>query len=202
METPLFDVPKAFVGKAAPDFIMPSTRDMSTLEQAVRLDEYRQRWLVLVFYPLDFTFVCPTELRAFSERYDDFVAQGADVLGASVGSVFTHRAWVKAPGRWAAWGSYGSRSRATSHTRYPRTTACIFTTEGTAFAGRFSSTRRASSGRPSSTTRTWGACRRRPIDGIHHVNDDRSASTTAPLERSLPLSPRSRKPRSCDLPWP
>lgn len=97
METPLFDVPKAFVGKAAPDFIMPSTRDMSTLEQAVRLDEYRHRWLVLVFYPLDFTFVCPTELRAFSERYDDFVAQGADVLGASVDSVFTHRAWVKAP---------------------------------------------------------------------------------------------------------
>lgn len=97
METPLFDVPKAFVGKAAPDFVLPSTRDMSTLEQAVRLDEYRHRWLVLVFYPLDFTFVCPTELRAFSERYDDFVAEGADVLGVSVDSVFTHRAWMKAP---------------------------------------------------------------------------------------------------------
>jgi peroxiredoxin (alkyl hydroperoxide reductase subunit C) len=97
METPMFEVPKAFVGKAAPDFVMPSTKDMATLEQPVRLDEYRHKWLVLVFYPLDFTFVCPTELRAFSARYDDFRAEGAEVLGVSVDSVFTHRAWIEAP---------------------------------------------------------------------------------------------------------
>lgn len=97
METPMFEVPKAQVGKAAPDFALPSTKDMVTLEQPARLDEYRRKWLVLVFYPLDFTFVCPTELRAFSARYDDFLAEGAEVLGVSVDSVYTHRAWMKAP---------------------------------------------------------------------------------------------------------
>lgn len=95
--TPIFDVPKAFVGKAAPDFTMPSTKDMDSLGEPVRLDEYRHKWLVMVFYPLDFTFVCPTELRGFSERYKEFVAEGADVLGVSVDSVYTHRAWMKAP---------------------------------------------------------------------------------------------------------
>jgi peroxiredoxin (alkyl hydroperoxide reductase subunit C) len=97
METPLFDVPKAFVGKPAPDFIMPSTRNVQTLEEPVRLADYHRKWLVLVFYPLDFTFVCPTELRAFSERYQDFEGEGADVLGVSVDSVYTHRAWIKTP---------------------------------------------------------------------------------------------------------
>ena len=97
MDTPMFDVPKAFVGKAAPDFTMASTKDIATLEQPVRLDEYRHKWLVLVFYPLDFTFVCPTELRAFSDRYREFTAEGAEVLGVSVDSVYTHRAWIRAP---------------------------------------------------------------------------------------------------------
>ena len=97
METPIFDVPKAFVGKAAPDFVLPSTKNLTTLEQPVRLAEYRHKWLILVFYPLDFTFVCPTELRAFSERYRDIEADGGEVVAVSVDSVYTHRAWMQAP---------------------------------------------------------------------------------------------------------
>src|SRR5690348_6687322 len=88
---------KAMVGQPAPDFDMPSTRNIEKLDQNVKLSDYRHKWLVLVFYPLDFTFVCPTELRAFSERYRDIEADGGDVVGVSVDSVFTHRAWMQAP---------------------------------------------------------------------------------------------------------
>jgi len=52
---------------------------------------------VLFFYPLDFTFVCPTEITALSDRYEEFVALGADVLGVSVDSVYSHRAWINTP---------------------------------------------------------------------------------------------------------
>lgn len=89
--------PRAFVGRAAPDFTMPSTKNIQTLEEPVKLADYAGKWLVLLFYPLDFTFVCPTELRGFSERYEAFKAEGAEVLGVSVDSVHTHRAWLTAP---------------------------------------------------------------------------------------------------------
>ena len=87
----------AQVGRAAPDFNLASTKDLATLESPVRLSDYAGRWLVLVFYPLDFTFVCPTELRALSERYHDFRREEADVLAVSADSVFCHRAWIEAP---------------------------------------------------------------------------------------------------------
>jgi peroxiredoxin (alkyl hydroperoxide reductase subunit C) len=82
------------VGKKAPDFDMPSTKDMKSLKQNVRLDDYKGKYLVLFFYPLDFTFVCPTELKAFSEKYDELKKAGAEVLAVSTDSVFSHRAWI------------------------------------------------------------------------------------------------------------
>ena len=63
---------EAKVGQPAPSFDMPSTKNIEKLNENVQLDEYKGRWLVLLFYPLDFTFVCPTELTSFSDRYDDF----------------------------------------------------------------------------------------------------------------------------------
>lgn len=53
------------------------------------------KYIVLFFYPLDFTFVCPTEITAFSDRYDEFEALGAQVLGVSVDSKFSHLAWIQ-----------------------------------------------------------------------------------------------------------
>jgi len=97
METPMLGTPRAFVGHPAPDFVMLSTKNLQTLDEPVRLIDYQDRWLVLVFYPLDFTFVCPTELRAFNARLDDFNAEGADLLGVSTDSVYTHRAWLMTP---------------------------------------------------------------------------------------------------------
>ncbi len=87
----------AKVGKPAPDFNMPSTKNMETLAENVKLSDYKGKWLVLLFYPLDFTFVCPTELTAFSDRLDELNGVGADVIGISTDSVHSHRAWIKTP---------------------------------------------------------------------------------------------------------
>ena len=88
---------QAKVGQPAPDFNMPSTKNMETLDENVRLSDYAGKWLVLLFYPLDFTFVCPTELTAFSDRLDELQGIGAEVIGISTDSVHSHRAWIKTP---------------------------------------------------------------------------------------------------------
>ncbi len=59
----------------------------------VELSDYEGKWLVLAFYPADFSFVCPTELEDFAKRYDDFQAEGADVLSVSTDTAFVHKAW-------------------------------------------------------------------------------------------------------------
>ena len=88
---------KLQVGQPAPDFDLPSTKDMKKLSEPVKLSDYKGKWVVLVFYPLDFTFVCPTELTAFSDRYEDFEGIGAEVIGISTDSVYSHRAWLQTP---------------------------------------------------------------------------------------------------------
>ena len=87
----------AKVGQPAPDFDMPSTKNIEKLDQNVKLSDYAGKWVVLLFYPLDFTFVCPTELTTFSERLDDFEGIGAEVIGVSTDSVHSHRAWLRTP---------------------------------------------------------------------------------------------------------
>lgn len=87
----------AMVGQPAPDFEMASTKNLEKLNENVKLSDYRGKWLVLLFYPLDFTFVCPTELTTFSDRYDDFEGIGADIIGVSTDSVYSHRAWLQTP---------------------------------------------------------------------------------------------------------
>jgi peroxiredoxin (alkyl hydroperoxide reductase subunit C) len=90
-------VEAAQVGKPAPDFEMLSTKNIEKLNETVKLSDYKGKWLVLLFYPLDFTFVCPTELTAFSDRYDEFEAINAEVIGVSTDSVYSHRAWLRTP---------------------------------------------------------------------------------------------------------
>jgi peroxiredoxin (alkyl hydroperoxide reductase subunit C) len=88
---------KAKVGEASPDFLMKTTKDMKTLESTASLKDYKGKWLILFFYPLDFTFVCPTEILALSDRYEEFLELDADVLGVSTDSVHSHRAWINTP---------------------------------------------------------------------------------------------------------
>ncbi len=90
-------VERAQVGQPAPNFEMASTKNIEKLNEGIKLSDYKGKWLVLLFYPLDFTFVCPTELTTFSDRYDDFEGIGADVLGVSTDSVYSHRAWINTP---------------------------------------------------------------------------------------------------------
>ena len=85
------------VGKPAPDFEIPSTKNIEKLNEPVKLSDYRGKWVVLLFYPLDFTFVCPTELTTFSDRYEDFEGIGAEIIGISTDSAFSHRAWLQTP---------------------------------------------------------------------------------------------------------
>ncbi|GGJ00274.1 peroxiredoxin [Alicyclobacillus cellulosilyticus] len=85
------------VGRPAPDFKMKSTKNLETLQETVSLSDYRGKWLVLFFYPADFTFVCPTEIRAMNERIQEFRDLDAEVLGVSVDNVYSHRAWIQTP---------------------------------------------------------------------------------------------------------
>jgi peroxiredoxin 2/4 len=88
-------IEKAQIGQPAPDFDMASTRNIENLNENVKLSDSRGKWAVVLFYPLDFTFVCPTELTTFSDRYDDFEAINAEVIGVSTDSVYSHRAWLQ-----------------------------------------------------------------------------------------------------------
>ena len=83
------------VGKLAPDFRMTTTKDLNTLAHEATLKDYRDRWLVLFFYPADFTFVCPTEVMAFSSAVPAFAEHDAEVLGVSTDGVFSHVAWME-----------------------------------------------------------------------------------------------------------
>lgn len=78
--------------KPAPDFNCIAVVDGDFKD--VKLSDYAGKYLVLVFYPLDFTFVCPTELLAFSNRADEFRAIGCEVVVCSTDSHFTHLAWL------------------------------------------------------------------------------------------------------------
>jgi len=84
----------AQVSKPAPTFSVETVIKGGDFSRA-KLEDYKGKWLVLFFYPLDFTFVCPTEITGFSKRYDEFSALNAEVLGGSTDSVHSHKAWLK-----------------------------------------------------------------------------------------------------------
>jgi alkyl hydroperoxide reductase subunit AhpC len=90
----------AKVGQPAPAFTLPSTKGATSpkdLGKPISLSDYRGKWLIFFFYPLDFTFVCPTEITALSDRYAEFKDLDADVLACSTDSVHSHFAWLKTP---------------------------------------------------------------------------------------------------------
>ena len=82
----------------APDFTKPAVLPDGTFNDAFNFHtEISGKYAVLFFYPLDFTFVCPTEIIAFSERADEFEALGVQIIGASIDSHFSHLAWRNLP---------------------------------------------------------------------------------------------------------
>jgi alkyl hydroperoxide reductase subunit AhpC len=85
----------AHVQQPAPDFKTEAVVNGAFKE--VSLSDYKGKWLVLFFYPLDFTFVCPTEILAFNDRAAEFQKIGCEVVAASIDSKFTHLAWTNTP---------------------------------------------------------------------------------------------------------
>ncbi len=84
----------SIVLQKAPDFKAKAVVGNGDIKD-VSLSDYKGKWVVLFFYPLDFTFVCPTEITQFSKRHDDFKALGAAVLGCSIDSQHSHKAWIQ-----------------------------------------------------------------------------------------------------------
>ena len=89
--------PCASVGSLAPDFDLPCTPRPETGDERVSLADYRGRWLALIFYPRDFSLVCPTELTALNSRLADFRRHGCDLLGVNSDTVESHQRWMAAP---------------------------------------------------------------------------------------------------------
>lgn len=81
------------VGKLAPEFRLEAL--VGTEFKDVALRDYKGKWVVLYFYPLDFTFICPTEITEFNDRYEEFTKLKAEVLGCSTDSVHSHKAWMQ-----------------------------------------------------------------------------------------------------------
>ncbi len=82
------------INQPAPDF-----HDVTAYQNGdftkVSLSQYRGKWLVLFFYPRDFTFICPTELKGFAQHADEFVRLGCSILAASTDSGWSHKAWFE-----------------------------------------------------------------------------------------------------------
>lgn len=87
---------KPLVTSEAPDFTATAAMPDGSFAE-LKLSSYRGKYVVLFFYPLDFTFVCPTEIIAFDKVVDKFKAKNTEVIGASVDSHFTHWAWRNTP---------------------------------------------------------------------------------------------------------
>ena len=88
----------SLIQKEAPNFEAEALYPDGTM-QPLNLYDYRGKYVVLFFYPMDFTFVCPTEIIAFSERVAEFRQRGVEVLGVSVDSIHAHFAWSNMPRR-------------------------------------------------------------------------------------------------------
>ena len=82
----------ALVAKPAPNFNAQAVMPDGSFKE-IKLSDYKGKYVILFFYPLDFTFVCPTEIIAFSNSMDEFKKRNTEVLGVSVDSHFSHLAW-------------------------------------------------------------------------------------------------------------
>lgn len=84
------------VGRTAPDFTATAVIG-NEIKENFKLSLLKGKYILLFFYPLDFTFVCPTELLAFDRQLDDFKSRNVEVIGASVDSHYSHYAWLNTP---------------------------------------------------------------------------------------------------------
>ncbi len=79
------------IGQMVPDIELEAFYKGKT--RKIKPSDYRSKWLIMLFYPADFTFVCPTELEAAAENYNKFKSEGAEIVSISTDTVFVHKAW-------------------------------------------------------------------------------------------------------------
>ena len=87
----------SLIGKKAPEFSAPAVLANNNIKEDFKLTDLSGKYVVLFFYPLDFTFVCPTEIIEFNRKLAQFKERGAEVVGVSVDSQFSHLAWKNTP---------------------------------------------------------------------------------------------------------
>ena len=83
------------VGREAPDFTATAVINGNEFKENFKLSQFRDKYVWLFFYPLDFTFVCPTEIHAFQDKLADFKRLNCEIIGCSVDSHFSHLAWLQ-----------------------------------------------------------------------------------------------------------
>ncbi len=90
---------KPLVTKKAPDFTATAVMPDNSFNEEFTLSDMRGKYVVLYFYPLDFTFVCPSEILAFNNALEDFKKRNCEIIGVSIDSHFSHFAWKSTPVR-------------------------------------------------------------------------------------------------------
>jgi alkyl hydroperoxide reductase subunit AhpC len=129
------DENKAFISKPAPDFKAQAVVDGQFKE--VSLSDYKGKYLVLFFYPLDFTFVCPTEIIAFSDRADEFRAIDCELVACSTDSQFSHFAWINQPRKEGGLGEMKIPLLADTNHKISKDYGVLKDDDGIAFRGLF-----------------------------------------------------------------
>lgn len=97
VRTMIHKTPPVMVGKPAPDFRLEGvvSTDAGKEFKTIEMKDFKDKWLVFFFYPADFTFVCPTEIKGFNDKIDSFKKLNADVVAVSTDSKWSHLAWIK-----------------------------------------------------------------------------------------------------------
>ncbi|CAL1547579.1 unnamed protein product, partial [Lymnaea stagnalis] len=121
------------ITKPAPQFEAQAVVDGEF--KTVKLTDYRGKYVVLFFYPLDFTFVCPTEIISFSDRVADFRSINCEVLACSTDSVFSHLAWINTPRKQGGLGPMNIPLIADKNAEISKKYGCLKADEGIAFRG-------------------------------------------------------------------
>jgi len=126
---------ESLVGKKAPYFEAEAA--IGGEFKKLSLNDFKGKYLCLFFYPLDFTFVCPTELHAFSDKYDDFKSRNCELVACSIDSKFSHSAWMRTPRAQGGIEGVKYPILADIHKTIARSYGTLFEDGGVAFRGLF-----------------------------------------------------------------
>ncbi|XP_029508506.2 peroxiredoxin-2-like [Oncorhynchus nerka] len=184
----------AKIGHPAPQFKATAVVDGQFKE--IQLSDYMGKYVVFFFYPLDFTFVCPTEIVAFSDQAEEFRKIGCEVIGASTDSHFSHLAWINTPRKQGGLGPMNIPLVADLTQSISRDYGVLKEDQGIAYRGLFVIDDKGILRQISSTTCQWALCGRDPrlVQAFQHT--DKYGERYVPLAGSqavTPSSPTSRR---------